>query len=100
MIDCNVGESECLGLRHAAVRYFRYDINKFAANLMDGLLTSKHGTEVNIHIVLHQVESTFVGSYLQYWAKVQLLDAILQEMSKGGFSEDEESAFWDDFDNL
>ena len=31
---------------------------------------------------------------------VQLLDAILQEMSKGGFSEDEESAFWDDFDNL
>ena len=33
-------------------------------------------------------------------SKVQLLDAILQEMSKGGFSEDEESAFWDDFDNL
>jgi len=28
------------------------------------------------------------------------LDAILQEMSKGGFSEDEESVFWDDFDNL
>ena len=33
-------------------------------------------------------------------SKVQLLNAILQEMSKGGFSEDEESAFWDDFDNL
>ena len=33
-------------------------------------------------------------------SKVQLLDAILQEMSKGGFSEDEESAFWEDFDNL
>ena len=33
-------------------------------------------------------------------SKVQLLDAILQEMSKGGFSEDEESAFWDDFYNL
>ena len=33
-------------------------------------------------------------------SKVQLLDAILQEMSKGGFSEEEESAFWDDFDNL
>ena len=33
-------------------------------------------------------------------SKIQLLDAILQEMSKGGFSEDEESAFWDDFDNL
>ena len=33
-------------------------------------------------------------------SKLQLLDAILQEMSKGGFSEDEESAFWDDFDNL
>jgi hypothetical protein len=33
-------------------------------------------------------------------SKIQLMDAILQEMSKGGFSEDEESAFWDDFDNL
>ena len=33
-------------------------------------------------------------------SKVQLLDAILQEMSKGGFSDEEESAFWNDFDNL
>ena len=33
-------------------------------------------------------------------SKVQLLDAILQEMSKGGFSAEEESAFWNDFDNL
>ena len=33
-------------------------------------------------------------------SKIQLMDAILQERSKGGFSEDEESAFWDDFDNL
>ena len=31
-------------------------------------------------------------------SKVQLLDAILQEMSKGGFSDEEESAFWNDFD--
>ena len=33
-------------------------------------------------------------------SKVQLLDAILQEMSKGGFSEQEECVFWNDFDNL
>lgn len=33
-------------------------------------------------------------------SKVQLLDAILQEMSKGGFSEEEETSFWNDFDDL
>lgn len=33
-------------------------------------------------------------------SKVQLLDAILHELSNDGFSELDESAFWDDFDNL
>lgn len=33
-------------------------------------------------------------------SKVQLLDAILQELSSDGFSDSDESAFWDDFDNL
>jgi hypothetical protein len=33
-------------------------------------------------------------------SKVQLLDAILQELSNDGFSDSDESAFWDDFDNL
>ena len=33
-------------------------------------------------------------------SKVQLLDAILHELSSDGFSESDESAFWDDFDNL
>ena len=33
-------------------------------------------------------------------SKVQLLDAILQEMAKEGFSEEEETTFWNDFDNL
>lgn len=33
-------------------------------------------------------------------SKVQLLDAILQELAKGGFSEETGIAFWDDFDNL
>ena len=32
--------------------------------------------------------------------KVQLLDAILHELSSNGFSESEESDFWSDFDNL
>ena len=33
-------------------------------------------------------------------SKVQLLDAILAEMSKGGFTESEESDFWNDFTDL
>ena len=33
-------------------------------------------------------------------SKVQLLDAILHELSYDGFSDSDESAFWDDFDNL
>ena len=33
-------------------------------------------------------------------SKVQLLDAILHELSSDGFSETEESDFWSDFDNL
>ena len=33
-------------------------------------------------------------------SKVQLLNAILHELSSNGFSDSDESAFWDDFDNL
>ena len=33
-------------------------------------------------------------------SKVQLLDAILHELSSNGFSESEKSDFWSDFDNL
>ena len=33
-------------------------------------------------------------------SKIQLLDAILHELSSNGFSDSDESAFWDDFDNL
>ena len=33
-------------------------------------------------------------------SKVQLLDVILHELSNDGFSDSDESAFWDDFDNL
>ena len=32
--------------------------------------------------------------------KMQLLDAILHEISSNGFSDSEVSDFWDDFDNL
>ena len=32
-------------------------------------------------------------------SKVQLLDAILHELSSDGFSDSDESTFWDDFDN-
>ena len=33
-------------------------------------------------------------------SKVQLLDAIINELSSDGFSDSDKSAFWDDFDNL
>ena len=33
-------------------------------------------------------------------SKVQLLDAILHELSSDSFGDSDESAFWDDFDNL
>ena len=33
-------------------------------------------------------------------SKVQLLDAILHELSSNGFSDSEEFHFWSDFDNL
>ena len=33
-------------------------------------------------------------------SKVQLLDTILHELSSNGFTDSDESAFWDDFDNL
>ena len=32
-------------------------------------------------------------------SKVQLLDAILHELSSNGFTDSDDSAFWDDFDN-
>ena len=33
-------------------------------------------------------------------SKVQLLDAILHELSSNGFTDEEQAEFWDDFDNL
>ena len=33
-------------------------------------------------------------------SKVQPLDAIINELSSDGFSDSDESAIWDDFDNL
>ena len=33
-------------------------------------------------------------------SKVQLLDAILHELSSNGFTDEEQADFWDDFDNL
>ena len=33
-------------------------------------------------------------------SKIQLMDAILKELSSEGFSESEASDFWSDFDNL
>jgi hypothetical protein len=33
-------------------------------------------------------------------SKIQLLDTILYELSSNGFTDSDESAFWDDFDNL
>ena len=74
-----------------------------------GYLRRIHVKEDNGQLTITNVHIGSLGDILTYVievapdlkiSKVQLLDAFLQEMSKGGFSEDEESAFWDDFDNL
>ena len=66
MIHGNVGESEGLGLGHAAAGYLGDDINQFAAHLNNGSFAPQHGTEVNVHVVLHHAVSALVGSHLQH----------------------------------
>lgn len=59
-------------------------------------------TVTNVHvgslgdIITYPID---VEPYLNI-SKVQLLDAILHELSSNGLSNQDESAFWDDFDNL
>ena len=64
---------------------------------------------VNGKVTITNVHVGSLGDILTYQidvapdlniSKVQLLDAILHELSTEGFSESDESAFWDDFDNL
>jgi hypothetical protein len=47
-------------------------------------------------ILTYQID---VAPYLNI-SKIQLLDAILHELSSDGFNESDEADFWDDFDNL
>jgi hypothetical protein len=64
---------------------------------------------VNGEVTITNVHVGSLGDILTYpidvepdlnISKVQLLDAIINELSSDGFSESDESAFWDDFDNL
>ena len=64
---------------------------------------------VNGEIAITNVHVGSLGDILTYpidvepdlnISKVQLLDAILHELSSDGFSESEEADFWSDFDNL
>jgi len=64
---------------------------------------------VNGEIAITNIHVGSLGDILTYpidvepdlnISKVQLLDAILHELSSNGFSESEESDFWSDFDNL
>ena len=64
---------------------------------------------VNGEVTITNVHVGSLGDILTYpidvepdlnISKVQLLDAILHELSSNGFSETEESDFWSDFDNL
>ena len=64
---------------------------------------------VNGEVAITNVHVGSLGDILTYQidvapdlniSKVQLLDAILHELSTDGFSESDESDFWDDFDNL
>ena len=64
---------------------------------------------VNGEIVITNVHVGSLGDIVTYPIDIepdlnisneQLLDAILHELSNDGFSDSDESAFWDDFDNL
>ena len=64
---------------------------------------------VNGKVVITNVHVGSLGDIITYpidvapdlnISKVQLLDAILHELSSYGFNDSDESAFWDDFDNL
>ena len=51
--------------------------------------------------LIYSVDSEQYSESLLYQKpKVQLLDAILHELSSIGFSDSEASDFWSDFDNL
>ena len=63
---------------------------------------------VNGEVTITNVHIGSLGDILTYpidiepdlnISKVQLLDALLHELSSDGFSDSDESAFWDDFDN-
>ena len=64
---------------------------------------------INGEVAITNVHVGSLGDILTYQidvapdlniSKVQLLDAILHELSTEGFSDSDESDFWDDFDNL
>ena len=64
---------------------------------------------VNGEVVITNVHVGSLGDIITYpidvdpdlnISKVQLIDAILHELSTNGFSDTDESAFWDEFDNL
>ena len=64
---------------------------------------------VNGEVAITNVHVGSLGDILTYQidvapdlniSKIQLLDAILHELSIDGFSESDESEFWDAFDNL
>ena len=64
---------------------------------------------VNGEVTITNVHVGSLGDILTYpidvepdlnISKVQLLDAIINELSSDGFTDSDESVFWDDFDNL
>ena len=68
-----------------------------------------HVKLVNGEVAITNVHVGSLGDILTYQidvapdlniSKVQLLDAILHELSSDSFNDSDESAFWDDFDNL
>ena len=86
--------------------------------LFQQLTTTKPEYGINRHIQVGEADGNIIvsgvhvgslGDILTYpidvapnlnISKVQLLDAILQELSSDGFTDEAEAEFWDDFDNL
>ena len=65
--------------------------------------------EADGNIIVSGVHVGSLGDILSYpinvapnlnISKVQLLDAILQELSSDGFTDEAKTEFWDNFDNL
>lgn len=66
MIHGDVGKAEGLSLGHVTAGYLSNDINQFTTHLSNSSFAPQHGTEINVHVVLHHAVGTLVGRHFQH----------------------------------